>query len=70
MFFVYVLALVGLLAVIGMAAWVGSVWWENGADTLPADDPYDEALAAAARLQARAWEAVHELSQTDPETDR
>ena len=66
MFFVYVLALVGLAVLLGVAIWVAGVLLDEPPET-PAD-PYDEALAAAGRLQARAWEAAHELSeQSGPE---
>ena len=61
MFFTYFLATVGLVALLGIAVWVAGVLLDEPPET-PAD-PYDEALAAAGRLQARAWEAAHELSE-------
>jgi hypothetical protein len=60
-FFVYFLATVGLTTLLGLAAWVAGVLWDR--PTQAPADPYDEALAAVGRLQARAWEAAHELSE-------
>lgn len=70
MFFVYILALIGLLTLLGIAGWVLSVWSGAPSEAPATDDPYDDALAAAARLQARAWEAAHELRQLGREPGR
>lgn len=57
MAFVYTLALIGLIALLVLAA-SGLAY---GLDEPEPDDPYEQALVAAARLQAGAWEAIHEL---------
>jgi hypothetical protein len=60
MFFVYCLALIGLGVLVFLA-------WAALADAISEvnddSDPYDEALDAAARLNAGAWEAIQELRQ-------
>ncbi len=68
MFFVYVLALVGLVALLAVAGWVIRVGWDAPPEA-GADDPYADALTSAARLQAQAWEAVHELSEQSRRED-
>lgn len=59
MFFVYLLAALGLAVLLVLAA-SGLAY---GLDEPDPDDPYEQALAAAARLQAGAWEAIHELRE-------
>jgi hypothetical protein len=71
MFFTYVLALVGLITLVGIAIAAIVISWQHqiGPTDPVSDDPYDEALGAAARMQAAAWTAVHELRALDPDRE-
>jgi hypothetical protein len=66
-FFVYLLALVGLATLIILAADTMLGTSEQPPSEVLDNDPYDKALAASAELQAEAWTALHELRSIDRE---
>jgi len=65
MLFVYTLAFIGLLVLVVLAA--AALAEDTTAEEC--DDPYHDALSAAARIQAGAWQAVHELGQLERRED-
>lgn len=67
MFFVYILALIGLFTLVFLAL----AYLSEPVDPTPTEaDPYDESLDAVARLQAGAWEAIQEMNRLDRRADR
>jgi hypothetical protein len=66
-FFVYLLALVGLLCLFVLAGLAIVSALRDPAGPPAAGDPFDEALSAVATIQARAWEAIHQLRALDSE---
>jgi hypothetical protein len=65
-----VFAVVGVVATVAAIALAAGVWLElrfglfSGEESADAPDPYDEALAASARISAMAYEAHQAMQQT------